>query len=123
MYLRLHGDKQLYASGYTDAALERWADRIRAWTAGAEPRDARRAGSAARKIRSRDLYCYFDNDVKVRAPFDADRLMGLLRLERSDPEFRFPHRRALRNIRPVTPLPPFRWRKPRGSGVRKATRG
>jgi uncharacterized protein YecE (DUF72 family) len=123
MYLRLHGDQQLYASGYTDAALERWADRIRAWTTGGEPRDAQRAGAMARKAKARDLYCYFDNDVKVRAPFDADRLMGLLGLERGDPGFRFPHRRMLKNIRPVTPLPPFRWRKPRGSTIRKASRG
>jgi uncharacterized protein YecE (DUF72 family) len=123
LYLRLHGDKKLYASGYTDAALERWADRIRAWSRGREPRDATRADGAARSARSRDVYCYFDNDVKVRAPFDADRLMGLLGLVRSDQSFRFPHRRALRNIRPVTPLPPFRWRKPRRSAVRKVTRG
>lgn len=27
MYLRLHGDKALYASGYTDAALDHWATR------------------------------------------------------------------------------------------------
>ena len=122
LYLRLHGDKQLYASGYTDAALERWADRIRAWTRGREPGDARRAGPAAPKAKSRDLFCYFDNDVKVRAPFDADRLMNLLGLERSDATFRFPHRRVLKNIRPVTPLPPFRWRRPRAAAVRKATR-
>jgi uncharacterized protein YecE (DUF72 family) len=121
MYLRLHGDKKLYASGYTDVALERWADRIRAWMRGREPRDARRAAGAARHGKPLDVYCYFDNDVKVRAPFDADRLMQLLRIERADREFRFPHRRLLRNIRPVTPLPPFRWRKPRGA-VRKATR-
>jgi uncharacterized protein YecE (DUF72 family) len=25
VYLRLHGDKELYASGYGDAALDRWA--------------------------------------------------------------------------------------------------
>jgi len=119
LYLRLHGDKQLYASGYTDAALERWADRIRAWSRGREPRAAQRVAGATGKAAPRDVYCYFDNDVKVRAPFDADRLMSLLGLERSDPQFRFPHRRVLRNIRPVTPLPPFRWRRP---SVRKATR-
>ena len=122
VYLRLHGDQELYASGYTEAALDRWADRIRAWSGGREPRDARRAGGAARTAKSRDVFCYFDNDVKVRAPFDADRLMRKLGLERGDPTFRFPHRRALKNIRPVTPLPPFRWRRPR-SAVRKPARG
>jgi uncharacterized protein YecE (DUF72 family) len=30
------------------------------------------------KAKSRDVYCYFDNDIKVRAPFDAKRLMELL---------------------------------------------
>src|SRR6187455_225582 len=122
MYLRLHGDRELYASGYTEAALDRWAQRIRAWSAGREPRDARRVADPAMRTNARDVYCYFDNDVKVRAPFDADRLMQKLGLERGDPTFRFPHRRALKNIRPVTPLPPFRWRRPR-SAVRKPARG
>jgi uncharacterized protein YecE (DUF72 family) len=113
MYLRLHGDKELYASGYTDAALERWADRIRAWSQGREPRDARRAeGPPARRRRARDVYCYFDNDIKVRAPFDADRLMKLLGLERES-GFRFPPRSALREARPPPPLPPRRWQFPR----------
>jgi len=76
MYLRLHGDKELYASGYTDTALDRWASRVRAWHAGSQPRDAVRVDGAppppSRK--SRDVYCYFDNDAKVHAPFDAIRL-------------------------------------------------
>ncbi len=31
VYVRLHGDQELYASGYTDAALDRWAERCREW--------------------------------------------------------------------------------------------
>ncbi len=119
LYLRLHGDKELYASGYTEAALDRWADRIRAWQRGGEPRDPKRIAGPPRRTRGRDVFCYFDNDVKVRAPFDADRLMQKLGIERRDANFRFPHRRALAKVRPVTPLPPFRWRRP----LRKATRG
>jgi uncharacterized protein YecE (DUF72 family) len=81
MYLRLHGDAQLYVSGYSDEALERWASRIRAWSAGAEPADAVRiSNKAAPRSRSRDIYCYFDNDVKVRAPIDAHNLMRKLGL-------------------------------------------
>jgi uncharacterized protein YecE (DUF72 family) len=81
MYLRLHGDKELYASGYSDAALERWAERIRAWTEGGQPLDAKLISSKAPPKRaSRDLYCYFDNDIKVHAPFDARRLMAKLGL-------------------------------------------
>jgi len=77
VYLRLHGDEKIYVSGYTDAALDRWAARIRLWRAGREPRDAQRASDRpAPARRSRDVYCYFDNDVKVRAPYDA---MGMMR--------------------------------------------
>jgi|SRR5436189_3638056 len=79
MYLRLHGDVELYASGYTDAALDRWASRIRAWSEGGEPGDARRVTvRPAPRRKSRDVYCYFDNDAKVKAPFDARTLIGKL---------------------------------------------
>jgi len=57
VYIRLHGDTELYTSGYSDAALDRWATKISTWA---------NAGH--------DVYAYFDNDVKVRAPYDA---MGL----------------------------------------------
>ena len=81
MYLRLHGDKELYASGYDDEALERWAARIRAWTSGGQPDDARLISSKAPPRRARrDLFCYFDNDIKVHAPFDARRLIAMLGL-------------------------------------------
>jgi uncharacterized protein YecE (DUF72 family) len=60
VYIRLHGEHELYASGYEDESLERWAARIRAWA------------------ENGDVYCYFDNDIKVRAPFDAKRLIELV---------------------------------------------
>jgi uncharacterized protein YecE (DUF72 family) len=77
MYLRLHGDKVLYASGYSDEALDRWAARINAWRAGGELPDARKIapGLAPPPRKSRDVYCYFDNDMKVKAPYDAKRLI------------------------------------------------
>jgi uncharacterized protein YecE (DUF72 family) len=68
MYVRLHGDAQIYASGYSDRALTDWARRIRRWA---------HAG--------RDVYVYFDNDVKVRAPFDARNLMRKLSITWSPP--------------------------------------
>ncbi len=80
VYVRLHGDAQLYASGYSDSALARWAARIAAWASGAEPDDAARVGARARKRAMRDVYCYFDNDMKVHAPFDARGLMQRLQL-------------------------------------------
>jgi len=82
MYLRLHGDEKLYTSGYSDEALERWAARIRAWSQGGEPPDAVRASALPPPRRaSRDIYCYFDNDAKVHAPFDAQSLMRKLDLK------------------------------------------
>jgi uncharacterized protein YecE (DUF72 family) len=81
VYLRLHGDKELYASGYSDAALERWAARIRTWSQGGQVDDARLASDKPAPPRaSRDIYVYFDNDVKVHAPYDAATLMRKLGL-------------------------------------------
>jgi len=64
VYVRLHGDVKIYTSGYTSRALAAWARRIRTWDAD-----------------GRDVYVYFDNDVKVRAPFDALNLVHKLGLE------------------------------------------
>lgn len=89
LYLRLHGAEALYASGYTGPALDRWAGRIRAWASGGEPADAHRiVDRAAAKRAARDVYCYFDNDIKVRAPYDAQALMRRLgvRWPPSEPE-------------------------------------
>jgi uncharacterized protein YecE (DUF72 family) len=63
VYVRLHGDQELYTSGYTPEALDRWAARIRAWQA-----------------QGLDVFTYFDNDAKGYAPHDAlalqERLVG-----------------------------------------------
>jgi len=83
MYLRLHGAEELYASGYDDKTLRAWSRRIRAWSAGGEPRDAKRISQPAVKKRARSVYCYFDNDAKVHAPFDAERLRVLLEREQA----------------------------------------
>jgi uncharacterized protein YecE (DUF72 family) len=60
-YVRLHGDQELYASGYTDRALDEWAQRCRSWA------DA-----------GQDVFAYFDNDMKGYAPHDAMRLIQRL---------------------------------------------
>ena len=54
VYVRLHGDVELYTSGYSDEALDAWASRVRDWAASGP-----------------DVYVYFDNDVDAHAPFDA----------------------------------------------------
>nr|WP_258180697.1 DUF72 domain-containing protein [Burkholderia multivorans] len=80
VYMRLHGTETKYSGEYADAALERWARRIDAWRRGAQPDDAHLAAPALSppRARTRDVYCYFDNDAKTNAPFDAQRLMERL---------------------------------------------
>ena len=70
VYVRLHGDSELYVSGYDDDALDAWAAKVHAWSTGAPPPDGPRLTAPA-DDRPRDVHVYFDNDVKVRAPFDA----------------------------------------------------
>jgi uncharacterized protein YecE (DUF72 family) len=75
LYLRLHGSEELYVSGYDDAALDHWAARIRRWSQGGQPEDAKLIDPDTRPRRhARDVYVYFDNDAKVRAPIDAQAL-------------------------------------------------
>jgi uncharacterized protein YecE (DUF72 family) len=78
VYCRLHGSQELYASGYDNAALDVWTARIRAWARGEEPDDAERVGGKAH-ARRRDVFVYFDNDKKVRAPANAMELIRRLR--------------------------------------------
>jgi uncharacterized protein YecE (DUF72 family) len=87
VYVRLHGAEELYASGYTDSALNDWARKIRAWSKGRDAPDQKRIGPVAAKRAKRDVYVYFDNDVKVRAPLDASRLA--VKLELRDEPLKF----------------------------------
>jgi len=88
-YVRLHGDEELYVSGYSPRALDEWAAKIRSW---------HRTG--------RDVYVYFDNDVKVHAPFDAISLaarLGLAPPAHDLPPGPEPARTAGRTARPSAP--------------------
>lgn len=61
VYIRNHGPGGRYHGSYADAALKDWAKFIR---------KCRNEG--------RDVWCFFDNDVKSAAPHDADRLLALI---------------------------------------------
>ncbi len=74
VYVRLHGDKELYVSGYTPRVLDDWARKIEAWHRGGQVADARTVSTRRPRRRRRDVYVYFDNDAKVYAPRDAQRL-------------------------------------------------
>jgi len=60
-YVRLHGETELYASGYTDDSLDRWAHQCQAWL-----------------DEGHDVHVYFDNDARGHAPYDAVRLLDRL---------------------------------------------
>ncbi len=62
-YVRLHGETELYTSGYTDASLDRWATTCRHWLE-----------------QGHDVHVYFDNDARGHAPHDAVRLVRRLGL-------------------------------------------
>lgn len=86
VYCRLHGSEELYASGYDDQALDLWADRAVAWARGGEPADALRVvPDPAPPGPGRDVFVYFDNDAKVRAPFDAQGLERRVRARLAPP--------------------------------------
>ena len=61
MYARLHGHTELYASGYSPRSLDRWAEKVRGWTG-----------------EGLDVFVYFDNDIRGRAPHDAVALLERL---------------------------------------------
>jgi uncharacterized protein YecE (DUF72 family) len=66
LYFRMHGDKELYASGYSGEALRKWEKAIKALS------------KMKGKKKRRDIFVYFDNDIKVHAPYDAKKFFGLL---------------------------------------------
>jgi uncharacterized protein YecE (DUF72 family) len=75
VYCRLHGDTELYASGYSRTALDWWAHRLRLWRKGNQPGDAMLVSNRVKgKRKALDVFVYFDNDAKVHAPFDAQQL-------------------------------------------------
>lgn len=91
VYCRLHGSEQLYASGYDAKSLDEWAARAAAWAQGSEPGDAERVINrpAPRRAR-RDVFVYFDNDAKVRAPVDAQGLIQRVARLLREPQLREP---------------------------------
>lgn len=65
VYVRLHGDQELYRSRYSDQGIDWWADRVRGW--------ASTPGVT-------EVVVYFDNDGAAHAPHDALRLARRLEL-------------------------------------------
>jgi uncharacterized protein YecE (DUF72 family) len=60
VYVRAHGPGGHYHGRYPDKDLQAMAARIKTW-----------------RSEGKDVFCYFDNDIKSAAPKDADRLIAL----------------------------------------------
>src|SRR5262249_14512134 len=86
IYCRLHGSERLYASGYDAPAIAACAKRVAAWAQGGQEPDGERASlrPAPERLR-RDVFVYFDNDAKVRAPFDAQALVAAVEKRLASP--------------------------------------
>ncbi|WP_405063483.1 DUF72 domain-containing protein [Kribbella sp. NBC_01505] len=80
VYVRLHGADELYVSGYDAKGIDHWAERARIWHQGRTPTGGKTASPDRPPRRRRDVYVYFDNDAKVRSPFDAEALSRRLEL-------------------------------------------
>lgn len=87
VYMRLHGDAELYKSGYSDEALDRWFERMQMWSRGGQPKDAKCIDSSSPPSdpKERDLFCYFDNTDKLWAPYDARKILAKLDLLKNLP--------------------------------------
>jgi uncharacterized protein YecE (DUF72 family) len=72
VYCRLHGSEKVYPEGYTADAIDTWARRMIAWSRDEEVTDGTRIHpEPGEKQGARDVFVYFDDDNKVRAPHDA----------------------------------------------------
>ncbi len=75
VYCRLHGSEKIYPDGYTDEGIDLWARRVIAWSRGEEATDGTRIhADPGPRQSARDVFVYFDDDNKARAPYDAQRL-------------------------------------------------
>ncbi len=75
VYARLMCSDAKLKSGYAPKALDAWATAAQAWAQGSEPADLPRLEPAKNKGNPRDVFVFFINGAKEKAPHAA---MGLL---------------------------------------------
>ncbi|MFJ1298602.1 DUF72 domain-containing protein [Pseudomonadota bacterium AL_CKDN230030165-1A_HGKHYDSX7] len=79
VYARLMQSSERYANGYAPAALAQWQERVLGWARGEAPADLARVVPTAPRGRVRQVFVYFINGDKARAPRAAQALLGRLR--------------------------------------------
>ena len=78
VYARLLNAQSERITGYTRPALKKWADAASQWQQGAVPVTLPHVGAAKESKKTRDVFIYFINGAKERAPAAAQHLIGLL---------------------------------------------
>ena len=79
IYARLQMGEDSVATGYPPAALDAWAQRVRAWASGHEPDDLPRVEPDKHaSVSPREVFVYFIHEGKVRAPAAAMALIERL---------------------------------------------
>ena len=71
VYARLMLSEAGLSTGYADAALDAWAERARVWAAGGAPDDLPSLEEPKKASAPRDVFIYFINGAKERAPAAA----------------------------------------------------
>ena len=79
VYLRLQEAKAEVKTGYGANALQTWVTLAKAWERGEEPEQFPLAAPKSKPLKSRDVFIYFINGAKERAPAAAEALIRLLR--------------------------------------------
>jgi uncharacterized protein YecE (DUF72 family) len=77
-YARLMRSEAHIDTGYTAQALHRWAERAAVWAAGGTPQDLPRQAASAPAKKPRDVFVYFIDGAKERAPAAARALLERL---------------------------------------------
>jgi uncharacterized protein YecE (DUF72 family) len=79
VYARLRRSAASCATGYSLASLKQWALRAQTWAGGKEPADLPRIAPRQRAAaQPRQVFIYFINGAKERAPAAAQRLISML---------------------------------------------
>ena len=81
VYARLRRSAASLATGYTLAALKHWSRRATTWAQGKEPPDLPRIAPKPKPkatAQPRDVFIYFINGAKERAPAAAQKLISIL---------------------------------------------
>lgn len=77
-YARLMNSQAKLKAGYAPRALDEWAARAREWAAGATPADLPRVEDRKDAKKARDVFVFFINGAKERAPAAAQALIERL---------------------------------------------